>query len=524
MSNKPNVIMMFIDDLGYGDLSCFNENSQIKTPNIDALAEHGVRFTDCHSTSALCTPSRYGLLTGRYNWRSTLKRGVLAGASEPLIEKGRSTLATMFKKNGYFTAAIGKWHLGLGWQKKDMDLDYYGVPEEIREKCTDPMRARQILDGFNIDFEKPLIVSPNDYGFDYFYGTAASLDQPPYVYIENRMALGIPDTVSGITPLDRHSAKDQDKWQFGPAVTGYDHEAVIGDMHDKVLSVIDEHKDESFFIYYPIHAVHGPILPPKEFRGKSGLNAYADIVLYMDHLVGTMVDELKKQGIYENTLIAFISDNGCSGVADYPLLTSHGHNPSYIFRGMKSEIYEGGHRVPAIISWPGHFDNGTSRSSMVCVSDMYATFAEILGEDIKDNEAEDSVSIIPVLENDKEVRKNIIHSSAMGRFSIRTKDWKLELCPDAGTGAIMGNKMEPTCTEDMPYQLYRLSDDISEKINVAADHTQMCIDMTKDLLEIIENGRSTPGKKQPNAAVEKWEQVDYVLDIMEKMQNNLINK
>lgn len=521
MSKQPNVILMFIDDLGYGDLSCFNENSKLQTPHIDRLCEHGVQLTDCHSTSALCTPSRYGLMTGRYNWRSRLKQSVLPGGADPLIEEGRSTIATMFKKHGYYTAAVGKWHLGLGWERKLIDGKEYGIEDEVREKLKVPGAEGFLLDGMGIDFTKPLKVSPNDYGFDYFFGTAASLDQPPYTYIENRQVLAVPDHVTGVFPLDRTGASQQQLWQRGPAAPGYDFEKVIPDMNDKVLQIIDEHanNEQPFFIYYPTHAVHGPLLPPDEFKGKSGLNVYGDMVLYLDHLVGTIQDKLNEKGIAENTIFIFASDNGCSGVADYPFLTAHGHNPSYVFRGKKTDIYEGGHRIPAIISWPEKYKEAKECDQMACLCDLYATFAEMLGESVPDNAGEDSISLMPALDENQKVRNSVVHSSGDGSFSIRTQDWKLELCRHGGSG-MSKVVFEPTTSEEVPYQLYNLTDDISEKRNVAAKHPEICLKMMEELMSIVENGRSTKGDRQENAGTDSWKQLKDLYEMLKKIQKN----
>lgn len=520
MVEKTNVILMFIDDLGYGDISLLNEDSKIHTPNIDALAERGVVFKDCHATSALCTPSRYGLLTGRYNWRSQLKSGVLPGGADPLIESERETLGTLFQRKGYFTAAVGKWHLGLGWHRKEIDGSEYGIAEEAEQKKKLQGASGFLLDGMNIDFSKPLQISPNDYGFDYFYGTAVSLDQPPYTYLENRNVLKIPNHITGIFPLDRTGATQQQLWQRGPACEGYDFEQVIPDMQKKVLDLIETHAKEPFFIYYPTHAVHGPLLPPKEYQGKSGLNVYADMVEYLDDMVGQITSKLKEKGIWENTMFIFASDNGCSGVADYPYLTSHGHNPSYIFRGKKSDIYEGGHRIPAIISWPGYFKEKQECSSMVCLSDFFATFAEMLGVCVSDNAGEDSVSLFPLLEGKcQEVRNHIVHSSGDGSFSIRNKEWKLELCRNAGSG-LRVTEPAPGTSEEIPYQLYDMQDDVRERHNAAADYPDICLQMMEELMKIIEDGRTTPGRRQDNAGMEHWEQLEKVRSIIEARKMN----
>ena len=509
---KPNVVLMFMDDLGYGDVSFFNENSKIHTPHIDNLAERGIAFTDAHATSALCTPSRYGLLTGRYNWRSRLKRGVLTGDGTPLIEPGRMTLANLFSEAGYYTACVGKWHLGMGWQKKsDFDGSEYGAREEVAAMKAEKAAGIQgmpkcSIDTVDIDFSKPVTVGPRSYGFDYFFGLNASLDQPPYTYIENESVTEIPDHLSGVYPLDRYSPAQQQLWQRGPTAKSHDIRKVIPDMQAKVLELIDTHAEGPFFIYYPTPAVHGPLLPTKEFEGKSGLNCYADLVLMVDQMVGEITEKLKARGIWENTIFVFTSDNGCSGIADYPFLLKHGHNPSYVFRGRKCEIWEGGHREPTIVSWPAKFGKTIISSQMICLSDFFRTFAELNGISVPDCAGEDSVSLLPLLDGRNEpVRRSVIHSSGNGSLSIRNRYWKLELCPDNGQSG-KERILEPTATDELPYQLYDLQSDVGEKKNVAAENRELVFSLKKELLEAIENGRTTQGAKQMNT-VPEWKEL-----------------
>lgn len=519
MDKKPNVILMLIDDLGYGDLSCLNENSKIATPNIDALAERGAVFTDAHATSALCTPSRYGLLTGRYNWRSQLKSGVLLGTGEPLIEQGRQTLAHVFRQKGYFTACVGKWHLGMQWHRKtDANGSEYGIQDEITAMKADLAEARKtgksiwnsrnFVDGFDLDFEEPLISGPCDQGFDYFYGMPASLDQPPYVYVENDRVLVQPDHVSGVFPLDRSGATQQELWQRGPAAAGFDHRQVIPDMQAKVLDLIETHRDEPFFIYYPTPAVHGPLLPTPVYQGRSGLNLYADMVLQLDGMVGEITRKLIDTGLWEDTIFVFASDNGCSGVADYPFLLAHDHHPSYVFRGIKAEIYEGGHRVPVLVSWPGKYAEKTVCNQMVCLADFFRTFAEMLGIDLPDNAAEDSFLLpLPGI-SAAAGRQTMIHSSGDGSFAIRSQDWKLELCRGNGNPFGGAGVVEPSTSDQMPYQLYNLAADISERKNRAAELPDVVGKLKNELLAAIDQGRTTPGSPQPNTVRGPWRQLE----------------
>lgn len=267
---KPNVVLMFVDDLGYGDVSCFNPESKIPTPHIDALAKNGMKFTDSHSVSALCTPSRYGLLTGRYPFRSDIKYTVITGDSMPLIEDDRMTLADLFKENGYKTSCVGKWHLGLRWQLNQNFREhaalgeqklYDDVPQRVGDKATVVPLVSTWVESLDIDFTKPILNGPCEHGFDYFYGMAASLDTPPYLYIENNMAMTQPTRLSGCMHVDRATATMQQDWQCGPIAEGFDHVQVLDDMNDKVLELIDNYteNDEKFFIYYPTPAVHGPM-------------------------------------------------------------------------------------------------------------------------------------------------------------------------------------------------------------------------------------------------------------------------
>ncbi len=518
---KPNVILMFVDDLGYGDISYFNDNSKIQTKHIDSLAKGGMCFSDSHSTSAVCTPSRYGLLTGRYNWRSRLKFLVLPGDSHTLIEKDRMTLGHLFKKAGYMTSCVGKWHLGLEWainnnpRPKDFGLDksyYEGYKPRTTLEPTIDFSNMPPVPGLDIDYDQPIKFGPIQYGFDSFFGLPASLDQPPYVYIRNDRVVEKPTSISGVLKLDRGTGSMQDKWQMGPIAPSYDHTMVLDDMNNEVLDLIDKSadKDEPFFIYYPTPAVHGPLLPKDEFVGKSGLNPYGDIVLQLDDMVGKIMDKLKEKNIFEETIVIFTSDNGCSGVADYPFLLEHGHNPSYQFRGKKFELFEGGHRVPTIVHFPDLIKAGWSEHN-ICHTDFFATFAELLNIPLEDHVAEDSFSNLD-LWNGKETckREGTIYSSGTGFFSIVKNGWKL-ICSENGGHSQECSRSAFTYTRvNQDFELYNLNKDIGEENNLVDQYP----DLVKELIEMLDKGvskgRTTLGIPQENFQPEKeWVQINW---------------
>src|SRR5699024_600173 len=327
---RPNVLFILADDLGQGDVSCFNPRAGWKTPFMDKLADQGMRMLDSHATSALCTPSRYGFLTGRYNWRSRLKSAVLPGDAESLIEKDRLTLAQFLSDRGYSTAVVGKWHLGLDWQlleqgndlgKYQLSEDDHPVPESRfgREENFFPGHWWDIQ-GLDIDYSKPVTFGPNQLGFDYSFITAASLDQPPYVYIENGQALGDPNCIGGDQwRLDRRSDSQWTQTQRGPMTETFDVTQVAQDFQDKSLEVLDGmlQAEDPWFLYVPSHLVHGPIIPNESWQGRSGLGPYGDFVLQFDEYVGQLVQAIDDAGQMENTIVIVTSDNGASPVAGF---------------------------------------------------------------------------------------------------------------------------------------------------------------------------------------------------------------
>jgi len=464
--NQPNIVYILADDMGYGDVSYLNKDSKIHTPNLDQLAKAGMIFTDAHSGSAVCTPTRYGILTGRYCWRSRLKKGVLNGNSPHLIEDGRMTAASILKPQGYHTACIGKWHLGLDWQKKP------GAPREI-------------------DYTQSVQHGPTTNGFDYSFIIPASLDMAPYVYLENDKVTAIPDRVVA-------SSGGKKKWRKGPIGSDFKHIEVLPKITEKAVSYIDQRAEgkKPFFLYFPLPAPHTPILPTEEFQGKSGTNEYGDFVLQVDWTVGQVMKALKRHGLEENTLIIFTSDNGCSPKADFAELETFDHDPSYIFRGHKADIFEGGHHIPFITRWPARIQGGSTCADTICLTDLMATAADITGYTLPNNAGEDSVSFLPDLLGTATapVREATVHHSINGSFSIRQGKWKLELCP--GSGGWSDPKPGSAQAKQLPaIQLYDLSSDIGETTNVQDRHPDVVKRLTALLQEYKDSGRSTPKRQ-----------------------------
>lgn len=475
---KPNIVFILADDMGYGDVSALNAEGKIDTPHIDRMVERGATFTDAHSSSAVSTPTRYGILTGRYNWRSDLKSGVLYGYDKALIAPDRTTLPGMLKESGYTTGCIGKWHLGWTWNNIEQG------PE-------------------NVDFSEPITDGPTSRGFDYFFGISASLDMPPYVYVENDRSTSIPDRITRDT--------DMRFWREGPTGSDFSHEACLPVLTRETVEFIDRHAgdDNPFFLYFPLPAPHTPILPVKEFQGKSGLNSYADFVLMVDWVVGQVTETLEKNGILENTILIFTSDNGCSTTARFEELHTKGHYPNYIFRGHKADLFDGGHRIPCIVQWPARVAPHRIDQT-VCLTDFMATFAALTDRKLADNEGEDSYDMLPLLlaDHDPEtIREATVHHSINGSFTIRQGEWKLLLAPDSGGWSYPRPGRDST--EGWPaVQLYNLKSDPGEQRNVYAEHPETVRKLTDLMISYIRNGRSTPGEPQPNDNSGNWPQLD----------------
>lgn len=477
----PNIIYVLADDLGYGDIGAFNPEGKIKTPHIDKLASEGMKFTDAHTSSAVCTPTRYGILTGRYNWRSPLKQGVLTGVSKALIPNSRTTTASLLKRAGYNTTFIGKWHLGWNWALTEGD--------SVQGTGWNP------TDYKNIDFSKRITKSPNELGFDFAYGNSGSLDMAPYVYVKN----GIPTTIPTKTTIDEGKYT---WWREGPTGDDFQHDDVTPNYFRTALSVIDSvsNSENPFYLYLALPSPHTPILPTEGWLGKSGLNPYADFVMQIDDYMGKLTKLLEEKGIAENTIVIFTSDNGCSPEADFEVLGEKGHDPSAQYRGHKADIYEGGHRVPFIVKWPKKIKRGTISNTTICTTDFLATCADIVNVDLLDNEGEDSFSMLPLLFGDSKKefkRQATIHSSINGSFAIRKGIYKLIMAPGSG-GWSDPRPDAPEINSYPPLQLYNLENDPVEQNNLIAQKPEVVEELRKLLFTTIENGRSTEGQNQKN--------------------------
>ncbi|MBC7363216.1 MAG: arylsulfatase [Candidatus Aminicenantes bacterium] len=460
----PNIVIIMADDMGLGDPGCYNLQSLIPTPHIDRIAAEGMRLTDAHSPAALCTPTRYSLLTGRYSWRTWLKKGVLMPYWPPLIEPSRMTIASLLRSRGYETIYIGKWHLGLKWKTKDGSK-----AEEIysQEKVFETDETLQ----WRIDFSQPVGGGPTELGFDYFYGTAGcSSSDPPYVFIENNRLVAVP------TKMSKEEWRGLPGFVPGPMADDWSEENIDVILAEKAKEAIDRHlqqrPNDPFFLIFSANSPHIPWLVPEFMKGKSKEGPRGDLVALFDWAVGEVDAYLKKRGISDNTLFIVTSDNGGQKGAN-------GHKSEMDFRGYKGSIWEGGHRVPFIVRWPGKVKAGEISDELISLVDMFATFSELIGMPLPDDAAEDSWSILPVLLGKslgKPLHEALVFQAGNGDLAIRQGRWKL-IVPQENGGRV---------------QLYDLEADPGEKRDVAADNTSIVATLSTLLEKYKQQGYSRP--------------------------------
>ncbi len=473
---NPNIVLILADDLGYGDVHCYNSGSTIPTPAMDRLAKEGIMFTDAHTPSAVCTPTRYGLLCGRYAWRTRLQSGVLSGYSPTLIEAGRQTLASVLQDKGYQTAVVGKWHLGLDWPW------VRAVPDGVKGLNYVPPAGY-------IDYAKPVKQGANEVGFAYSYVIPGSLDMGPYVYMEDGKATQIPNQEFEGKGFPAYVRK-------GEIAGNFSHVDALDHLVNKAQNFIETHAKtrQPFFLYFPLTAPHKPVLPHPRFEGKSGLGPHGDFIMQTDWTVGEILKTLDKAGITKETLVIFTSDNGSymfemePGQKDHTEdATVQGYRPEHHrangnWRGTKADIYEGGHRVPFLIRWPEQWKGNQSVDETICLTDVMATVSEIVGVEIDTTQSEDTYSFYPVLQNGKSIlRPPVVHHSVNGTFGLREGNYKLIFSNGSGgrqkpAGEVFGN----------PYQLYNLGNDPQETRNLVSTDQQVAGSIEKEL-EVIRN-------------------------------------
>ncbi len=484
-AERPNIVLIYTDDQGYGDVSALNDDAKLRTPNLDRLAQEGMVFTDAHSPDTVCTPSRYGLLTGRYAWRTQLKRGVFGAEADGLIERDRLTLPELLQDHGYQTAMVGKWHLGIQFPGTKGDRDW----------------------------SKPFTDGPQDHGFDYFYGIPASMNFGVLAWFEGRF----PNTPPTLWTQKKPSEIAMRDFRFKPPYSesregGNDIEVAPDFVDVEALTRFTEkaldwlgsaakkaRNGRPFFLYLPYTSPHKPVIPIERFRGDTDAGAYGDFIRETDWHVGRILEKLKEAGVAENTLVVFTSDNGPENTWR-PRIDRYGHDSSGIYRGGKRHLYEGGHRMPFLVRWPGVVEAGSTCDATICQTDLLATVADILDADLPADEGVDSESILPALRGkdfDRPLRGAVVHHSAAGYFAIRMGPWKLNF----GRGP-QGRK-EPEKGE-LPFELYNLAEDPGETTNLYEKHPEVVARLKKRMIEIVERGRSTPGPPQENEGGPRW--------------------
>lgn len=455
--SRPNIVYVLCDDMGWGDLDAYNSHSAIPTPNADLLAREGRRFTNMHSSSAVCTPSRYSILTGCYPWRSPAAERVINGYSPDLIPPGKMTVPSMLKSEGYYTAGVGKWHLGLGDQRP-------------------------------VDYTKPLDPGPIDNGFDYFFGIPASLDMPPYLYFENNRV---------VTPATSKTPGSKEPrgvmWRPGPIAPDFSLQDVLPTITNKAVDIINERAkqpDKPFFLYAALPSPHTPWLPLPKYQGKSRAGRYGDYVVEVDAMLGKIMQAIKETGIEKNTLFVFTSDNG----ADWNPrdIATFEHLANGPWRGRKADIWEGGHRIPFIARWPGHIPADTVSHELGSLTDLMATAAAITQFKLPPTAGVDSFNLLPALlgRNKVPVRDAVVAESIDRMLSIRQGHWKLEEGLGSG-GFSMPKKVEPE-PGGPKGQLYNIDVDPGELYNVYQEHPEVVQRLTALLKKYKDQGYSRP--------------------------------
>lgn len=483
--DPPNIVIIFADDMGYGDIKALNPLSKIETPALDQLVAEGISFSNAHASASVCTPSRFGLLTGEYAFRTPEAARGIGGFTPPVWDTNRISMGTLLQNAGYRTGIVGKWHLGLDWVTKD--------------------GKAAVLDAesghSNVDYSQPVGTGPNDFGFDYSYIHPASLDIPPYVFLENHRILD-PEVIltTEVYPIrkentefswDKKHSNDQavywEKgvwWRQGEMSPSFRVEDCLDEITAQGLAFIERQSaDSPFFLYLPLTGPHTPWLPSEEHKGKSGAGLYGDFVMDIDQVVARIKQQLQAQGLLENTLLIFSSDNGAYWPEEEILL--YGHDSNRGVRGQKGDVWDGGHRVPLLISWPQGIKEKATYPGLVSLTDLFATFGGLLNQEMPESAAMDSYSFLPVLQGDTGFvsRTEMVHHSSSGMFAIRTQEWKF--IDGLGSGGFSApNRLQPEKGGPQG-QLYRIREDPYERDNLYANYPQVVEDLKSKLEGIV---------------------------------------
>lgn len=476
---RPNTVVLYADDLGYGDIGVQNPNSKIPTPNLDRLAREGLRFTDGHSSSGICTPSRYALLTGRHHWRKF--HGIVQPYDSSVFASERLTMPEMLKELDYETACVGKWHLGWDWEAL--------VKPESRAKLAN----WQDLESDDFNWNLPLTGGPLDHGFDYYFGDDVP-NFPPYTWIENDRILIEPTVPYEPNPVPEEGIQEG---RPGPMAEGWQQDRVMPTLTEKAVEWISNRTNEQpFFLYFPWTSPHAPIIPAEEFKGRSDAGPYGDFVHQSDWTAGQVLKALDENGFTENTVVIFTSDNGPEHYA-YDRIKNFDHRSMGPLRGLKRDIWEGGHRVPFFIRWPGRVRPGSVSDGLFSQVDLMATIASIVGYELPETSAEDSCDMLPHLLDpvgNSNIRDSHVHNTARDHYAIRKDNWVLI---DANSG--QRTRVPEWFDEQYGYApnpheaaLYDLDQDIAQRHNLILDFPEKAEELRALLREIIDRGNSSP--------------------------------
>ncbi len=466
--DRPNIVIILADDFGIGDIQAHFPKNKIATPHLDTFSAESMRFTNAHSGSAVCTPTRYGLLTGRYAWRTRLQEWVLACYEPPLIAVDRLTLPWFLEEDGYATACIGKWHLGWNW---------VGPQPNAMDETPNILRTKQW------DYTKPILNGPTTRGFDYYFGTHVP-NFPPFTFIENDRVVEQPTAKFEYVPNDGRALPQI--FDGNPMAPDWKFDQILPEITQRAVKYIHEQakQEEPFFLYFPMTSPHTPIVPTAQFKGQSGISLVADFIMETDWSAGQVIQALEDAGVADDTLVIFTSDNGHLPT-EWQTLIEAGHFPSGPYRGRKADIWEGGHRVPFMIRWPGRIEAGSVSDDILSLNDVFATCAELLGVELPSNAGEDSISFLPtILGQSKQAhRDHVVSHSVGGEFAYLEGPWK-----------VVFKNEDPNFRESRGkpriLELYNLEEDIAEANNRVKQEPEIAQRLSEKLRAVVANGAS----------------------------------